>query len=342
MDTYSRPRVAIVGATGAVGTTMLSILEERNFPATDVRLMASSRSAGSIVATRWGDVEVEDLATADPAGIDIALFSAGGTRSKEYAPTFASAGATVIDNSSAFRMDDDVPLVVANVNDDAIADNHGIVANPNCTTMAIMMAAGPLHNAAGMRTMIATSYQSVSGSGKTGMDQLQSEIEHFMGDLDGLVTGDWEDPGGSLYMRPIGYNVLPLAGSITDAGYTDEEWKLVNETRKILRRDTIAVEPTCVRVPVMVGHGIAASMWFDRAVDLDEAVAVLGGAPGVQLWDDTNVPTPLDSAGIDDVLIGRLRETVGHLGGISLFAIGDNLRKGAALNAVELAELLLV
>lgn len=342
MNTYSRPRMAIVGATGAVGTTMLSILEERNFPATDVRLMASSRSAGSIVATRWGDVEVEDLTSADPAGIDIALFSAGGTRSKEYAPTFASAGATVIDNSSAFRMDEDVPLVVANVNDDAIADNHGIVANPNCTTMAIMMAAGPLHHAAGMRTMIATSYQSVSGSGKTGMNQLQSEVEHFMGNLDGLVTGDWEDPGGSLYMRPIGYNVLPLAGSITDAGYTDEEWKLVNETRKILRRDTIAVEPTCVRVPVMVGHGIAASMWFDRAVDLDEAVAVLGGAPGVQLWDDTNVPTPLDSAGIDDVLIGRLRETVGHLGGISLFAIGDNLRKGAALNAVELAELLLV
>jgi len=342
METYSRPRVAIVGATGAVGTTMLSILEERNFPATDVRLMASPRSAGRIVGTRWGDVEVEDLETADPTGVDIALFSAGGARSKEHAPRFARAGATVIDNSSAFRMDDNVPLVVANVNDDAIADNQGIVANPNCTTMTIMMAAGPLHRAAGMRTMIATSYQSVSGSGKTGMDQLQSEVEHFRDNLDGLVSGNWEDPGGDLYMRPIAYNVLPLAGSITDVGYTDEEWKLVNETRKILRRDTIAVEPTCVRVPVMVGHGIAASMWFDRAVDLDEAVAVLGGAPGVQLWDDTNVPTPLDSAGIDDVLIGRLRETIGHLGGISLFAIGDNLRKGAALNAVELAELLLV
>ncbi len=341
METYSRPRVAIVGATGAVGTTMLSILEERNFPATDVRLMASPRSAGRIVGTRWGDVEVEDLETADPTGVDIALFSAGGARSKEHAPRFARAGATVIDNSSAFRMDDNVPLVVANVNDDAIADNQGIVANPNCTTMTIMMAAGPLHRAAGMRTMIATSYQSVSGSGKTGMDQLQSEVEHFRDNLDGLVSGNWEDPGGDLYMRPIAYNVLPLAGSITDVGYTDEEWKLVNETRKILRRDTIAVEPTCVRVPVMVGHGIAASMWFDRAVDLDEAVAVLGGAPGVQLWDDTNVPTPLDSAGIDDVLIGRLRETIGHLGGISLFAIGDNLRKGAALNAVELAELLL-
>ncbi|MCL1599559.1 MAG: aspartate-semialdehyde dehydrogenase [Actinomycetia bacterium] len=342
MKTYSRPRVAIVGATGAVGSTMLSILEERNFPATDVRLMASSRSAGKIIGPRWGDVEVEDLETADPVGVDIALFSAGGARSKEYAPQFVGAGATVIDNSSAFRMVDDVPLVVANVNDDAIAENQGIIANPNCTTMTIMMAAGPLHRAAGMRTMIATSYQSVSGSGKTGMDQLQSEVEHFMGNLDGLVSGGWEDPGGDLYARPIAYNVLPLAGSITDVGYTDEEWKLVNETRKILRRESIAVEPTCVRVPVMVGHGIAASMWFDRAVDLDEAVAVLGGAPGVQLWDDTNVPTPLDSVGIDDVLIGRLRETVGHLGGISLFAIGDNLRKGAALNAVELAELLLV
>jgi aspartate-semialdehyde dehydrogenase len=341
MDTYSRPSVAIVGATGAVGTTMLSILEERKFPVKDLRLMASSRSAGKVVSTTWGDVEVEDLATADASGIDIALFSAGGARSKEFAPRFANRGATVIDNSSAFRMDDDVPLVVANVNDDAIADHSGIVANPNCTTMAILMAAGPLHRAAGMRTMIATSYQSVSGSGKTGMDQLQHEIEHFMGDIDRLVSGNWEDPEGDLYMRPIGYNVLPLAGTITEAGYTDEEWKLVNETRKILDRETIAVEPTCVRVPVMVGHGIAASMWFDRPVDLDEAVAVLGDAPGVQLWDDTNVPTPLDSAGIDDVLVGRLRETIGHLGGVSLFAIGDNLRKGAALNAVELAELLL-
>ena len=341
MNTYSVPRVAIVGATGAVGTTMLSILEERNFPARDVRLMASSRSAGKTVATTWGDVVVEDLATADPSDIDIALFSAGGTRSKEYAPKFVGAGATVIDNSSAFRLDDDVPLVVANVNDEAVADHRGIIANPNCTTMAILMAAGPLHRVAGMRTLSATSYQSVSGSGKTGMDQLQSEVEHFMTNLDGLVSGDWEDPGGDLYTRPIAYNVLPLAGSITDIGYTDEEWKLVNETRKILERDSIAVEPTCVRVPVMVGHGIAASMWFDRPVDLDEAVAVLGDAPGVQLWDDTNVPTPLDSAGIDDVLVGRLRETIGHLGGISLFALGDNLRKGAALNAVELAELLL-
>jgi aspartate-semialdehyde dehydrogenase len=340
MKTFTSPRVAIVGATGAVGTTMRSILEERRFPLESLRLMASERSAGSVVDTRWGQITVEDLATADPSGIDIALFSAGGARSLEFAPKFVEAGATVIDNSSAFRMDDDVPLVVANVNDSAIKEHRGIVANPNCTTMAIMMAAGPLHRAAGLKSMVATSYQSVSGSGQTGMTQLSKEILALGGDQDALVSGTWTDPGGDLYTRPIAFNVLPLAGTITEAGYTDEEWKLVNETRKILDRDDIGVEPTCVRVPVMVGHGIAASMWFDRSVDLDEAVAVLGDAPGVQLWDDRKVPTPLDSAGIDDVLVGRLRETVGHPGGISLFAIGDNLRKGAALNAVELAEFL--
>lgn len=340
MKTFTSPRVAIVGATGAVGTTMRSILEQRRFPLESLRLMASERSAGNVVDTRWGEVTVEDLATTDPSGIDIALFSAGGARSLEFAPKFVRAGATVIDNSSAFRMDGDVPLVVANVNDSAIKEHKGIVANPNCTTMAIMMAAGPLHKAAGLKSMVATSYQSVSGSGHTGMTQLSKEILALGADEDALVSGTWTDPGGDLYARPIGYNVLPLAGSITEAGYTDEEWKLINETRKILERDDIGVEPTCVRVPVMVGHGIAASMWFDRPVDLDEAVAMLGDAPGVQLWDDRKVPTPLDSAGIDDVLVGRLRETVGHPGGISLFAIGDNLRKGAALNAVELAEFL--
>lgn len=341
MKTFTDPTVAIVGATGAVGTTMLSILTERGFPVRDLRLMASERSAGRTVETEWGDVMIEDLATADPSGIDIALFSAGGSRSKAFAPEFASAGATVIDNSSAFRMVDDVPLVVAHVNDHAIGDHQGIVANPNCTTMTVMMAAGPLHDEAGLATMVATSYQSVSGSGHTGMTQLAKEIDHFNANRDGLAVGDWIDPGGELYARPIGYNVLPLAGSLTDAGYTDEEWKLVDETRKILERRAIDIEPTCVRVPVMVGHGIAATMWFDRPVDLDEAVAVLGSAPGVDLWDDRRVPTPLDSAGVDDVLVGRLRETVGRSGGISLFAVGDNLRKGAALNAVELAELLL-
>jgi aspartate-semialdehyde dehydrogenase len=333
-------RVAIVGATGAVGTTMLSILEERDFPLTDLRLMASSRSAGRVVPTKWGDVTVEDLRTVDPAGVDIALFSAGGARSKEYAPRFVAGGTVVVDNSSAFRMDSDVPLVVAQVNDAAIESHQGIVANPNCTTMVLMMAAGPLHDASGITRMTATSYQSVSGSGQTGMDVLAHEIDILGKDRETLAVGGWSDPGGDLYSRPIGFNVLAQAGSFTEQGYTDEEWKLVNESRKILDAPDIAVEPFCVRVPVMVGHGIAATMFFDRPVSVEDANELLAAAPGVQLWDDSKVPTPLDSAGSDDVLVGRVRPTVGEAGGISLWAVGDNLRKGAALNAVQLAELL--
>jgi len=337
----SQPRVAIVGATGAVGTTMLEILAERGVPVSDLRLLASSRSAGRIVPTKWGDVQVEDLATADPSGVDIALFSAGGARSKEYAPRFASAGAVVVDNSSAFRMDDAVPLVVAQVNDHAVGDHQGIIANPNCTTMTVMMAAGPLHRAAGLERMTATSYQSVSGSGQTGMDVLAHEIDVLGKDRELLVRGGWSESGSELYSRPIGFNVLPHAGSFTEQGYTDEEWKLVNETRKILDIPHALVEPTCVRVPVMVGHGISATMHFARAVDVAEAKEVLADAPGAQLWGDDRVPTPLDSAGIDDVLIGRVRPTLGEPGGISLWTVGDNLRKGAALNAVQIAELVI-
>lgn len=332
--------VAIVGATGAVGTTMLSILEERDYPVSNLRLIASSRSAGRVVPTKWGDVTVEDLDTVDPAGLDVALFSAGGSRSKEYAPKFAAAGAVVVDNSSAFRMEDSVPLVVAQVNDEAIKSHQGIVANPNCTTMVIMMAAGPLHRAAGLSRMTATSYQSVSGSGQTGIEVLTHEIDVLGKDRDTLTQGGWSDPNSDIYSRPIGYNVVAHAGGFAEQGYTDEEWKLVNETRKILESPDIKVEPFCVRVPVMVGHGIAATMFFDRPVSLAEANELLAAAPGAQLWDDSKVPTPLDSAGIDDVLIGRVRPTVGEPGGISLWAVGDNLRKGAALNAVQLAELL--
>jgi aspartate-semialdehyde dehydrogenase len=338
---FTKPSVAVVGATGVVGQTMQSILAERDYPIESLRLLASSRSAGTVVETPWGSVTVEDLAEADPSGIDVALFSAGGSRSKEYAPRFAAAGATVIDNSSAFRMDADVPLVVAQVNDDAIEDNTGIVANPNCTTMALMMAAGPLHRAAGIDRMVAMSYQATSGSGQNGIATLEREINWFEQDRHALRHGGWEDPGGDLYQRPIGYNVLPMAGSITEQGYTDEEWKLVYETRKILEAPDIRVEPTCVRVPTLVGHGIAVTMFFDRPVSLVEAKDVLAVAPGAQLWADDHVPTPLDSAGIDDALIGRVRETVGESGGISLWVVADNLRKGAALNAVQLAELLL-
>ncbi|MEN8115069.1 MAG: Asd/ArgC dimerization domain-containing protein [Actinomycetota bacterium] len=206
---------------------------------------------------------------------------------------------------------------------------------------ATPIAAGPLHRAAKITHMVVSSYQATGGSGQQGMETLAAEIEWFGRDRKSLQHGGWEDPGGDLYQRPIGYNVLPMAGAITDEGYTDEEWKLVHETRKILDAPGIRVEPFCVRVPTMVGHGIAATMFFDRPVGLAEAKEILADAPGAQLWGDDHVPTPLDSAGIDDVLIGRVRETVGDAGGISLWVVGDNLRKGAALNAVQLAELLL-
>ncbi|HEY7469971.1 MAG TPA: aspartate-semialdehyde dehydrogenase [Acidimicrobiia bacterium] len=331
--------VAVVGATGAVGRTMRAILEERDFPLGSLRLIASERSAGTTVDTKWGEVEIEDLASADPSGIDIALFSAGGDRSRAHAPRFASSGAVVIDNSSAFRMDPAVPLIVADVNDEGVKAHQGIIANPNCTTMTLMMAAGPLHRAAGLSAMVATSYQSVSGSGQQGVVELIEQTDLLRPDLEALMSGGWVDPQPSLYARPIGFNVLPFAGSETEQGYTDEEWKLVNESRKILDVPDLRVEPTCVRVPVLVGHGVAATLRFHRPVSVDEALEALRAAPGVQVWQE-KVPTPLDSAGIDDVLVGRVRPTVGEPGGINLWTVGDNLRKGAALNAVQIAELL--
>ena len=330
-------RVAVVGATGAVGRTMIDVLGQRDFPLADLRLLASARSAGAIVSTRWGEIAVEDLDGADPSGIDIALFSAGADRSRAFAPAFVKAGAVVIDNSSAFRADPDVPLVVAGVNDHAIGINQGILSNPNCTTMALMVAAGPLHRAAGLESVVATSYQSVSGSGQRGIDELSRQVDLLGRNRPALVQGGWKDPGGDLYARPIGWNVLPFAGSETERSYTDEEWKLVNESRKILEIFDLEVEPTCVRVPVMVGHGIVATLRFGRPVEPGEAIAILGKAVGAELWVD-RVPTPLDCAGRDEVLIGRVRGTLGRPGGINLWAVGDNLRKGAALNAVQIAE----
>lgn len=331
--------VAVVGATGVVGRTMVSILGERSFPADEIRLMASARSAGSRLETFMDEVEVEDLTGADPSGIDIALFSAGGDRSRQHADRFVDAGAVVIDNSSAFRMDPAVPLVVADVNDEAAGDHRGIIANPNCTTMTLMMAAAPLHDTAGLISMVATSYQSVSGSGQQGVVELLAQVDLLRPDVDAVMDGGWEDPGPQVYPRPIGFNVLPLAGDESDTGYTSEELKLVNESRKILAHPELKVEPTCVRVPTLVGHGVAATLHFDRRVSSDEAMSVLAAAPGVALWKD-RTPTPLDSAGIDEVLVGRVRDTIGELGGINLWAVGDNLRKGAALNAVQIAELL--
>lgn len=332
------PIVAVVGATGAVGREMLATLERRDFPVGSLRLMASERSAGSSVATPWGEVVVESLATADPTGIGVALFSAGGSRSIEHAPRFATAGAVVVDNSSAWRMDPKVPLVVVGVNDHAARMHSGIIANPNCTTMVMLMAVAPLHRATGLREMVATSYQSVSGSGHRGVQTLIDEVAHFGADPDALRTGTWTEPAPGFYVRPIGWNVIPFAGGPTDQGYTDEEMKLVNETRKILDADAVLVEPTCVRVPVVASHGVAVTAWFDREMTVDEATELIAASPGVEVWTD-KVPTPLDAAGRDEVLVGRLRPTLGRPGGISLWAVGDNLRKGAALNAVQIAEL---
>ncbi len=331
-------RIAIVGATGAVGREMLATLERRDFPVGELRLLASSRSAGSVVATRWGEVTVEDLTTAVPDGLELALFSAGGDRSREHAPRFAAAGAVVVDNSSAFRMEPEVPLVVAGVNDAAIRKHRGIIANPNCTTMVLLMGLAPLHRAAGLGELVATSYQSVSGSGHKGIATLEAESAHFAADLDALRTGEWTEPPPGFYVRPIGFNVIPFAGSAVADGYTDEEMKLVNETRKILDAPAVRVEPTCVRVPVMVSHGVAATAWFERPMDVAEACTLIAAAPGVELWQD-KIPTPLDAAGRDEVLVGRVRATLGRPGGISLWTVGDNLRKGAALNAVQIAEM---
>jgi aspartate-semialdehyde dehydrogenase len=332
--------VAVVGATGAVGREMVATLSRRGFPVDRLRLMASARSAGSSIVSPFGDVVVEELEGADPAGVDIALFSAGAERSLEHARRFADAGAVVVDNSSAWRMDPAVPLVVAGVNDHAVAGHDGIIANPNCTTMVLLAALAPMHRAAVADQIVVSSYQSVSGSGHRGVSTLVEQAAHLARDPDALRSGEWAEPPAGIYARPIGWNVVPYAGNPAADGYTDEELKLVNETRKILDAPGILVEATCVRVPVVAGHGVAATAWFGRPMGVDEAIGLLEQAPGLEVWQD-KVPTPLDAAGIDEVLVGRVRPTLGRPGGISMWVVGDNLRKGAALNAVQIAEMVL-
>ena len=339
--------IAVVGATGQVGRVMRSILEERNFPADKVRFFASPRSAGTTLEFRGEEITVEDLTQVTPesvADVDIALFSAGGSTSKQWAPVFAEAGATVIDNSSAWRKDDEVPLVVSEVNGEAAKTPvKGIVANPNCTTMAAMPVLKPLHDAAGLNRLHVSSYQAVSGSGLAGVETLAKQTAE-LGDQnvklvhDGSVEAP-EDLGP--YVAPIAYNALPLAGALVDDGSleTDEEQKLRNESRKILGIPGLRVAGTCVRVPVFTGHTLTIHAEFDRPITVDEAKALLADAPGVQLVD---VPTPLDAAGKDDSLVGRIRQdqSVDDNKGLVLVVSGDNLRKGAALNTIQIAELL--
>jgi aspartate-semialdehyde dehydrogenase len=341
----SNPTVAVVGATGQVGAVMRRLLEERDFPLGEIRFLASARSAGTTLPFKGRDIVVEDAATADLTGIDIALFSAGGSTSKALAPKFAEAGAIVIDNSSAWRMDPDVPLVVSEVNPEAVADaRKGIIANPNCTTMAAMPVLRPLHGEAGLRRLVVSSYQAVSGSGLAGVEELDTQIRAAVEqDTAGLVHDGSSVilPEPKKYVRPIAFDVIPLAGSIVDDGSfeTDEEQKLRNESRKILGIPELLVSGTCVRVPVFTGHSLSINAEFDRALSVERALELLGAAPGVVV---TDVPTPLEAAGKDPSFVGRVRQDQGVADGkgLVLFISNDNLRKGAALNAVQIAELL--
>lgn len=338
--------IGIVGATGQVGVAMRQILLERGFPADQVRFFASSRSAGTVLPFGDREITVEDAETADPTGLDIALFSAGATTSRALVPRFVDAGVIVVDNSSAFRKDPDIPLVVSEVNPDAmagvIAAGRGIIANPNCTTMAAMPVLKPLHDEAGLKRLVVSTYQAVSGSGVAGVDELADGVT-AAGDKARELAYDGSAitfPEPVKYVEPIAYNVLPLAGSIVDDGLqeTDEEQKLRNESRKILGLPDLLVSGICVRVPVFTGHSLAVNAEFERALTPARARELLTGAAGVELDD---VPTPLKAAGKDPSYVGRLRadEGVPDDRGLALFISNDNLRKGAALNTVQIAEI---
>ena len=329
--------VAIVGATGAVGETMLKILAERNFPVGTLHVLASERSAGGEVHYGARTLVVQDLAMFDPTGVDIALFSAGGSVSLQYAPKFAAAGAVVIDNSSAFRQDHDVPLVVAEVNPEAAHNRpRGIIANPNCSTMQLLVALAPIHRAVGITRINIATYQSVSGTGRLALEELGKQTAAML---------NFREVEPEVYPVQIAFNVIPHGGEFLDNGYTSEEMKLVWETRKILGDDTIGVNATVVRVPVFYGHSEAVHIETRDKLSAADARALLEKAPGVEVVDEPiggGYPTPVTHAsGTDPVYVGRIREDISHPRGLSLWVVADNIRKGAALNAVQLAELVL-
>jgi aspartate-semialdehyde dehydrogenase len=332
------PRVAVVGATGAVGRIMLEVLAARGFASRELVPFASQRSAGRELP---GVGIVVPLRPETVAGFDIALFSAGGSTSREWAPQFAAAGAIVVDNSSAWRMDPQVPLVVSEVNPQALESiERGIVANPNCTTMTIMLPLKALHDRFGLRDMVVTSFQAAGGAGQKGMDELAAQVPLLHEAREQLISHGAEaiaEIEHSVHAAPLAYNVVPWLGSPAGDGYSDEEIKLVNESRKILELPDLRVSPTCVRVPVMVGHSIEVRAAFENEVDYDAAVEALGAFPGIVLDD---LPTPLRYAGRDEVAVGRIRRDLGDPFALNMFVVGDNLLKGAALNAVQIAELL--
>ena len=338
-------RVGVVGATGLVGTEMLRVLEERAFPVTELRVYASPRSEGRRLEFADREVTCEVLVDGCFDGLEFVFVDVDDPLSLEWAPRAAAAGATVIDKSAAFRMNPDVPLVVAEINPDDLRDiPKGIVSCPNCTTMVLVSGLAPLHRAAGIERMVVSTYQSVSGAGLAGVHELAGQWTKGAGREDvlrraGAISGAIEP--GEIWPKPIAGNVIPLAGSLDASGTTSEERKLRDESRKILHAPDLRVSATCVRVPVYVGHAMAANVQFQRPLSRDEAAAILRNAPGVSLVDGVDgAPTPLESAGIDPVLVGRLREDRSQANTLDLWITGDNLRKGAALNAVQLAELL--
>ncbi|MEJ1248998.1 aspartate-semialdehyde dehydrogenase [Denitratimonas tolerans] len=335
-DTSRQYTVAVVGATGAVGETMLDILAQRDFPVGKLVALASERSAGERIFFGERTVVVQDLATFDPTGVDIALFSAGGSISKEFAPRFAAAGAIVIDNSSAFRYDDDVPLVVSEVNPEAARNPpRGIIANPNCSTMQLLVALAPIHRAVGIARINVATYQSVSGAGRSALEELGRQTAAIL---------SFADPEPARFPVQIAFNLIPQIDDFLDNGYTKEEMKLVWETRKILDDASIEVNPTAVRVPVFFGHAEAVHLETRAPISPEAARALLEQAPGVVVVDERRTggwPTPVTHAsGTDPVYVGRIRQDISHPRGLNLWVVADNIRKGAALNAVQIAELL--
>jgi aspartate-semialdehyde dehydrogenase len=335
MKKKSQYNVAVVGATGAVGRVMLSILEERKFPVAKLLPLASARSAGKQVDFNGEKITVQELKADSFAGVDIALFSAGGSISKEFCPIAAKAGCVVIDNSSAFRMDKDIPLVVPEVNPHAIGDRPGIIANPNCSTIQMVVALKPIHDRYKIKRVVVSTYQSVSGSGQSAIEELKAQSSQALNDQP--VEKD-------VYPHQIAFNCLPHIDVFLDSGYTKEEMKMVNETRKILEDDTIQVSPTTVRVPVFYAHSEAVNVEAEQEIDVPELRKILGSAPGVRLVDAPGkgeYPLATDAAGRDEVMVGRVRADLDNPRAVNLWIVSDNLRKGAALNAIQIAEVLI-
>jgi len=325
-------RVAIVGATGLVGQEFIRILEQRNFPMSSVRLLASDRSAGRKLFVRHEEIEVEETVPESFENIDIALFSAGGDTSRHFSPMAARAGAVVVDNSSAFRMDPGVPLVVPEINPEDIKWHRGIIANPNCSTIQMVVALYPLHKVNPIKRVIVDTYQAVSGTGSAAVEELTTQTKQVL---------EGQEVVSSVYPHQIAFNVLPEIDVFLDNAYTKEEWKMVEETRKIMHANEIAISATCVRVPVFTGHSEAVNIEFSRPMSPDEARQILARAPGVKVLDDTTVslyPHAWLAAGTDEVYVGRIRQDASHPSGLAMWVVSDNLRKGAALNTIQIAE----